>query len=206
MKKFILGRKIGMTQLMVEDGVVVPITVVKVGPCQILDRRTVEKSGYNAIVLGYGDVAPAKLSKPKQGLFAKLNVGSYSLIKEFRTKDMDGYSDKSQITLDIFEKNEKVSVRSKSIGRGFTGTIKRHNFKRGPMSHGSKSHRIPGSIGAGTSPSHVFKGKKMAGHYGDEYVTIRNLQVVGLDAESSCIYLKGAIPGKKNNIVEVFVS
>jgi large subunit ribosomal protein L3 len=207
MKKFLIGKKIGMTQLMVEGGNVVPVTVVQLGPCQILDKKEKDKYGYQAVVLGYGKTDLEKLSKPKRGYFVKKNneVG-YKLLKEYRPETLDGLDVNSELTLDIFEKDEKVSVRSKTIGRGFTGTIKRHNFKRGPMSHGSKSHRIPGSIGAGTSPSHIFKGKRMAGHYGDEFVTIHNLSVVGKDLETSCIFLKGAIPGKKNNVVEVFVS
>ncbi len=206
MKKFLIGKKIGMTQLMVENGDVVPVTVVQLGPCQIVDKREKEKVGYDAIVLGYGKIALEKLTKPKRGYFVKNNQEGYKLLKEFRPDSIEGFVVNTELTVDIFEKDEKVSVRSKTIGRGFTGTIKRHNFKRGPMSHGSKSHRIPGSIGAGTSPSHIFKGKRMAGHYGDEYVTIHNLSVVGKDLETSCIFLKGAIPGKKNNLVEVFVS
>ncbi len=194
-----------MTQIMNEEGVVVPVTVVQAGPCDVVELIIKEARGYNAVLLGYEDLKEKKCTKPKKAYFETKGIIPKKYLKEFRTDDLTGYKEKQQITVDIFKKDEKADVRAKTIGRGFTGTIKRHNFSRGPMAHGSKSHRAPGSIGAGTSPSRVVKGKKMPGHYGDSWVTIKNLKIVGIDAVDNCLYLQGALPGKKNGLVEVFV-
>lgn len=202
MKKFILGKKIGMTQLVSQEGQVVPVTVVQAGPCSVVELRNKEKNGYNAVLLGYGNAK--NITKPQEGFFKSKNQTVKRYLKEFRVDDVNGYELAQEIKVDQFEENEIVKVKSKTIGRGFSGTIRRHGFGRGPMTHGSKSHRIPGSIGAGTDPSHVFKGKRMSGHYGDEFVTISNLKVVRVDLERNLVFIKGAVPGKKNNLVEIF--
>ena len=204
MKKYLLGRKIGMTQVITEDGKVVPVTIVSAGPCTILELCSKEKQGFDGILIGYQDTKESKLNKAKLGQFKKAEVDPKKYIKGVQLADTQELEAKQEITVEIFEQAEKVNVRSKTIGRGFAGTIKRHGFRRGPMSHGSKSHRIPGSIGAGTFPARVFKGTRMAGHYGDENVTIRNLELVQVDKEKGHLYIKGAIPGKKNNLVEIF--
>jgi len=154
------------------------------------------------VLIGFGRLK--KPSKPQLGLFKAKNIEPKKYLKEFRVENPADFQLSQEIKVDQFLENESVKVKSKTIGRGFTGTIRRHNFSRGPMSHGSKSHRLPGSIGAGTDPSHIFKGKRMGGHYGDENVTMLNLQVVKIDLERNLVFIKGAVPGKKNNLVEIF--
>ena len=204
MEKFILGKKLGMTQLIQESGEVVPVTVIDAGPCAVVELRTKENNGYVSILLGYEDLKEKHTNKPKSGFFKKQTVKPKKYLKEFRVESTDGYELNAEINVSVFEENERVNVKSKSIGRGFAGTIKRHNFTRGPMSHGSKNHRLPGSIGAGTDPARVFKGTKMGGHMGNQFVTVKGLLVVKVDAEKGLIYIKGAVPGKKNNLVEIF--
>ena len=206
MKKFLLGKKVGMTQVMDPEGNVVPVTVLAVKNCTVLKVLTKEANGYNAVLIGFEEQEEKDINKPKQGFFSKLESKPFRYLKEFRVEDTSGFSNQQVISPDVFSVDDKVSVRSRTIGRGFTGTIKRHNFSRGPMSHGSKSHRIPGSIGAGTTPGNVVKGKKMSGHYGDEVVTIRNLRVVRTDNEAGYVLVEGAVPGKKNNLVEIVAS
>lgn len=206
MKKFLLGYKIGMTQIMDEEGIVTPVTALKVGPCTVVSLiQHTQHGDYSGVVIGFDDISESKLTKPKAGFFKSKNCSSKRHLKQFSVKSTEGYEVNQELKADIFEANEKVDVRSKSIGRGFTGTIRRHNFGRGPMTHGSKSHRIPGSIGAGTDPSRVFKGTKMGGHYGDELVTIKNLVVAKVDLENNVLYIKGAVPGKRDSLVEIFV-
>lgn len=205
MKKFILGRKIGMSQMIdPESGEVVAVTFIKAEDCSVLEVRTEETHGYKAVVIGAGEVKEQKVNKPKNGHFKKLGIPAKKTVKEFRVESLEGYESKNEVKVDQFEVADKVNVRSKTIGRGFSGVIKRHGFQRGPESHGSKSHRQPGSIGGGTSPGHVMKGKKMPGHFGDDNVVIQNLSIVKVDSERNILILKGAIPGKKNNLVEVF--
>jgi len=202
MNKIFIGKKVGMTQLVAEDGQVTPVTVVQANPCVVVELQAVDGAAAT-VVLGAGDVKLKKLNRPLKGFFQKQGVEPKSYLKGFRLSDSSQYEVAQQIAVDIFTVDEKVSVRSKTIGRGFTGTIKRHNFKRGPMTHGSKSHRIPGSIGAGTTPGRVLKGQRMPGHYGDAFVTIKNLRVVRVDVESNLLFLAGAIPGKAG-FVEIF--
>jgi len=202
MKKFCLAKKIGMTQYIDEDGGVTPVTLLELEPSTVINVKTVDNDGYEAVVVGYQKVDEGKLTKPRQGFFKNLDVSSYKSVKEFRVEDVLSFEKNSEITFEQFSEELEVSVRSRSIGRGFAGTIKRHNFSRGPMSHGSKNHRMPGSIGGGTDPGRVFKGTRMGGHYGDAKVTIKNLKVVKI--EGNVIYLKGSVPGKKNNLVEIF--
>lgn len=204
MKKFILGKKIGMTQIIEDSGEVVPVTVLEVEPCKVVDLRTSEKNGYEAVVVGSGTPKEGKVNKPLQGFFKSKKVDPAKVLKEFRVDSTEGFEVNQEISLTQFEKDEKVNVKSKSIGRGFAGTIKRHGFARGPMTHGSKNHRLPGSIGAGTDPARVFKGTRMGGHMGDEFVTTKNLVVVRVDANKGVILIKGSVPGKKNNLVEIY--
>ena len=207
MKKYILGKKLGMTQIIKENGEIVPVTIVHVEPNKIIDRKEDEKNGYNALVIGSevcDEKKSKKLNKPRKGYFKALGVSAYQVIKECRFDESVTYEVGSDLSIEIFEKNEKVHVKSKSKGKGFQGTIKRHGFTRGPMTHGSKNHRMPGSIGGGTCPGRVFKGQKMGGHMGDEWVTVKNLLIVNVDKENNLLYIKGAIPGSKNKKVEIY--
>jgi large subunit ribosomal protein L3 len=204
MKKFLLGRKIGMTQLIEEDSRVTPVTVVQVEPCSVLKVKTVAKDGYDSVQVGYGKAKEKKCNKAHQGIFKKLNAELKAGIKEFRVSDVTKFKVGDEILPDVFAPNEEIIVRGKTIGKGFAGTIKRWNFSRGPMTHGSKSHRIPGSSGSGTTPGNVFKGKRRAGHLGDEFISIKGLKVVKVNKEKMLIFIKGAIPGKRNNLVEIF--
>lgn len=204
MQKFLIGKKLGMTQVFTDDGDVTPVTVIQSEPLKILEILTKEKYGYNAIKIGYLACNEKDLNKPLQGYFKLINSCTYKIIREFRVDSTDAYTVGDDITVDNFASGDCISVRGRTIGRGFTGTIKRWNFRRGPMAHGSKSHRIPGSIGAGTTPSRVVKGKKMAGHYGYENVTIRNLTIVKVDSEKNLLFVKGSVPGKANNILTIF--
>lgn len=199
MKKLLYSRKIGMTELMLDDGNVEPVTLLSVLSSSVILTKTVEKDGYSSVLIGADEVD--KLTKPLDGFFRKHKTKSYKILKEVRqSEDVESVE---SIGIADLENVKTINVRSKTIGRGFTGTIKRHNFSRGPMTHGSKSHRIPGSIGGGTSPGRVMKGKKMAGHFGNEFVTVKNLQILKLDSEKNLIFVKGSVPGKKNNLVEV---
>ncbi|MDA1353012.1 MAG: 50S ribosomal protein L3 [bacterium] len=202
-KKFLLGKKIGMTSLITEDGEVIPVTVIEAGPCKVVKIQTPERDGYSSVLLGFVSIDEKKVSKPLQGFFKKQKVGAYRILSEFRTDEQHGVEVGQDISATTFEPQTKVNVRGRTIGRGFAGTIKRWNFRRGPMTHGSKSHRITGSIGAGTTPGRVLKGKKMAGRYGNDNVTIRNLAVVKVDASKNLLFVKGAVPGKRNGILEI---
>lgn len=205
MNKFILAEKLGMTQVFdPQDGVVVPVTVLKALETKVLQVKEVNSLGAKNLEVAFVKVLAKKLSKPRLGFFAKHGADPYKHVKEIRLSKGSALESASELSLDSFELNELVNVRSKSIGKGFAGTIKRWNFSRGPMSHGSKSHRIPGSIGGGTTPGRVLKGKKMAGQLGNEFVTVRNLKVVNIDAASGLLYVRGAVPGKKKNIVEIY--
>lgn len=210
MKKFIMAKKIGMTQIIDEHEMVVPVTVAKAEDALVLKVKTKETDHYESILIGFGLAKEKKCTKSHLGIFkpAAENVGKVALrkyLKEFRVKDCSTYQIGQPITVDSFTVHDKVHVRGLTIGRGFAGTIKRWNFHRGPMTHGSKKHRLPGSIGAGTGYGHVLKGKKMAGHYGHEYVTMKNIEIVKIDSEKGLLYLKGAVPGKENNLLEIYL-
>lgn len=202
MKRVIYGRKVGMSQFMNDEGVVTPVTLIKCDPLTIIKK--LNNNGVESLLVGIEEVSDKKLNKPKLGLFKKNNTKSFKKIKEYRLDEIGDYDSNSQISIDDFEGVEKVTVRTKSIGRGFSGTIKRHNFGRGPMTHGSKNHRLPGSIGGGTDPGRVFKGTRMGGRKGNSNVTIKNLSVVKIDKDNGLIFIKGSVPGKKNNLVEIF--
>ena len=199
----ILGRKLGMTQIFTEDGIMVPVTVVEAGPMVITQLKTVENDGYQAVQVGYGEVKEKSLNKPQKGHFAKAGVGLKKFVREFRSEDVANYTLAQELNVSMFEVGQKVDVTGTSKGKGFQGPIKRHNQSRGPMSLGSRYHRGPGSMGAASDPSRVFKGKKLAGHMGAVRRTIQNLEVIRVDAEKNLILIKGAIPGPKKGLVVV---
>lgn len=201
--KGILGKKLGMTQIFTDAGVIVPVTVVEAGPMVVTQLKSVENDGYEAVQVGYGDVREKLLNKPQKGHFAKAGVGLKRHVKEFRTENAQDFALAQEINVSIFAEGEKVDVTGTSKGKGFQGPIKRHNQHRGPMSHGSRYHRGPGSMGAASDPSRVYKGKKLAGHMGAERVTIQNLEIVKIDVENNLLLIKGAIPGPKKGLVVV---
>ena len=204
MQKALIGKKIGMTQIFDEKGNVVPVTVVEAGPCVVSMIKTVETDGYNAVQLGFGDVKANKLTKPMKGHFDKANVAPKKTLKEFRFDDCAAYTVGVIIKADTFEAGMKVDVTGTSKGKGYAGVIKRWNFSRLKETHGSGPvARHGGSMGACSSPSRVWKGKKMAGHLGAEKVTVQNLAVVKIDAENNLIAIKGAIPGPNGGIVVI---
>ncbi|MBC5998105.1 50S ribosomal protein L3 [Romboutsia ilealis] len=200
--KGILGKKIGMTQIFTEVGAVVPVTVVEAGPVVITQIKTVEKDGYNAVQVGFGDVKEKSLNKPQKGHLAAANTLKKHL-KEFRVDSVEGYTVGQEIKADLFAAGEMIDVTGISKGKGFQGPIKRHGQSRGPESHGSRYHRRPGSMGACSFPGRVFKNKKLAGHMGSVKVTVQNLEVVRIDAEKNLILVKGAIPGAKGSVVTI---
>jgi large subunit ribosomal protein L3 len=194
----LLGLKKGMTQVFDATGNMVPVTVVEAGPCVVTQVKTMERDGYGAVQCGFGKAR--KLTKPQTGHLKDLNARH---LREFRVEKTEEYNVGQEIRCEIFKAGDLVAVSGISIGKGFAGTIKRHHHHRGPMSHGSKSHRIPGSIGAGTTPGRVYKGRKMSGRMGAERVTVKNLKVISVDAERNLLLLGGAVPGKPGSIVEI---
>ena len=204
MQKGLIGKKIGMTQFFDEKGNVIPVTVLEVGPCAVVQKKTEEKDGYNALQLGYGDVKLARVNKPMKGHFAKADVAPKKVLKEFRLDDAEAHEVGEIIKADVFAAGEKVDVCGTGKGKGYAGAIKRWNFGRLKETHGSGPVvRHQGSMGACSDPSRVFKGKKMAGHLGSERVTIQNLDVVKVDAENNLIAVKGAVPGVRGGIVVI---
>lgn len=203
MKKALIARKIGMTQIFVEDGSLVPVTVLQAGPCTVTQVKTMENDGYSAVQVGFSDNKEKHTTKPLQGHFEKAGVGFKRFIKEFRLDNSEEYTVGQEILADVFEAGDKIDVSGTSKGKGYQGAIKRHNQSRGPMSHGSKYHRQAGSMGMASYPGKVFKGKKLAGHMGAEAVTIQNLEVVRVDLENNLILVKGAVPGPRKSIVTV---
>lgn len=201
--KSILGRKLGMTQVFAENGVIVPVTVIEAGPMVVTQIKNKETDGYEAVQVGFGEVKEKHVNKPLKGHFAKAGVGFKKFVREIKVDNVADYVAAQEIKVDIFEAGEKVDVIGTSKGKGFQGPIKRHNQSRGPMSHGSRYHRGPGSMGAASDPSRVYKGKKLAGHMGHERVTIQNLEVVKVDVERNLILIKGAVPGPKKSLVVV---
>ena len=200
--KGILGKKLGMTQVFTEEGIVVPVTVVEAGPNVVTQVKTVEKDGYNAIQVGFEDAKEKSLNKPQKGHLAAANVLKKHL-KEFRVDAVEEFTVGQEIKADLFAAGEKIDVTGTSKGKGFQGPIKRHGQSRGPESHGSRYHRRPGSMGACSFPGRVFKNKKLAGHMGSVKVTVQNLEVVRVDADKNLILVKGAIPGPKGSMVTI---
>ncbi len=204
MKKGLIGKKIGMTQIFDENGNVIPVTVVEAGPCTVTQIKTMENDGYEAIQVGFGDVKVSRVNKPMKGHFDKADVAPKKTLKEFRLESIDGIEVGNILKADTFEVGEIVDVKGTSKGHGTAGAIKRWNFSRLRMTHGTgPNHRHAGSLGACSSPSRVFKGKKMAGHYGHETVTVQNLKIAKIDVENNLIAIKGAIPGPKGGIVVI---
>ncbi len=201
MKKAIIAKKIGMTQIFAEDGSMVPVTVLEAGPCTVTQVKTVENDGYSAIQVGFMDKKEKHTTQPEQGHFNKAGVAFKRFVKEFRLENAEEYAVGQEIAADIFAAGDTIDVSGTSKGKGYQGAIKRHNQSRGPMAHGSKYHRSAGSMGNASYPGRVFKGKKLAGHMGAEAVTIQNLEIVRVDAEKNLILVKGAVPGPKKSIV-----
>jgi len=199
----ILGTKLGMTQVFDEAGRAIPVTVVQAGSCTVTQVKTKQTDGYSAIQIGYGEVKPKALNKPKLGHLAKSSAPPLRNLREYRLDNTSDFTMGQQLKADIFTPGQIVDVVGTSIGRGFAGFQKRHNFARGPMSHGSKNHRQPGSIGAGTTPGRVYPGKRMAGRLGGKRVTIRKLTVVRVDPERNLLLLKGAVPGKPGSLLSI---
>ena len=199
----ILGTKVGMTQVFDDAGAAIPVTVIQAGPCTVTQIKTQQTDGYSAIQLAYGEVKEKALNKPLLGHLAKSSAPPLRHLEEYRAQNTDDYSLGQQISADIFDAGQLVDVIGTSIGRGFAGNQKRNKFGRGPMSHGSKNHREPGSIGAGTTPGRVYPGKRMAGRLGGKRVTVRKLKVVRVDAEKNLLLVKGAIPGKSGALVNI---
>lgn len=201
MKKSILGRKLGMTQIFNEAGKVVPVTVIQAGPCVVLQKKTVETDGYDAIKVGFEDIREKLVNKPNKGQFTKANAKLKRFVKELRLEDVSGYEVGNEIKADVFAAGEKIDITGTSKGKGFQGVIKRWHSSRGPETHGSKFHRAVGSMGASSFPSRTFKGKKLPGHMGNKKSTMLNLEVVRVDLERNLLLVKGAVPGPKKGLV-----
>ena len=199
----ILGKKIGMTSVFESDGRLVPVTVLKAGPCVVTQIKNMETDGYTALQLGFEELDAKKINKPDAGHFGKSGGKGFSTLREFRVDNIDDYELGQVVDLGMFSVGDKVVVSGVSKGRGFQGTIKRHGFSRGPETHGSRNHRAPGSIGQSAWPARVIKGKKMPGRMGNDRVTVKNLKVVDIKPEDNVILIKGAIPGSKTGIVEL---
>ena len=203
MKKGILGKKIGMTQIFAEDGTLIPVTVVEAGPCSVVQKKTVETDGYSAVQLGFGEKKEKNVNKPMKGHFAKAGVAVKRYLKEFKLDNADEMNVGDEIKVDVFEAGEMLDVTGTSKGHGYAGTVKRWGSHRGPMSHGSHYHRGPGSLGACSSPSRVYKGKKLPGHDGGDKVTIQNLDLVKVDVERNLLLIKGSVPGPKGGLLVI---
>ena len=199
----VIGKKVGMTQIFDEQGLAIPVTVIKVDETVVTQVKTVETDGYNAIQVGTVAAKEKHLTKAQLGHFKKNNLSNYRHLQEFRVENPQDYKVGDKVELSVLENVEKVDVTGKSIGKGFQGTVKRHNFGRGPMAHGSKNHREPGSIGAGTTPSRVTKGKRMAGNMGNERVTITKLKLVKVDSANGLVLVKGSVPGCEGRLVTI---
>jgi large subunit ribosomal protein L3 len=199
----ILGTKLGMTQVFDEAGRAIPVTVIQAGPCTVTQVKTAQTDGYSAIQVGYGEVSQKALNKPELGHLAKSGAVPLRHLCEYRLEDSSQFELGQQIKVDAFSPGQVVDVIGTSIGRGFAGYQKRHNFKRGPMAHGSKNHRLPGSTGAGTTPGRVYPGKRMAGRLGGTQTTVRKLTVVRVDAERNLLLIKGTVPGKPGALINV---
>lgn len=199
----ILAKKIGMTQVFEESGDLVPVTVLQAGPMVVVQKKTVETDGYNAIVVGFGEINEKNVNKPRKGQFKKANASYKRYLREFKVDDVEKYNLGDEITVEIMDGIEFVDVIGTSKGKGTQGVIKRHGFGRGRESHGSKFRRMPGGMGAATWPGKVFKGHRMMGRMGNERVTVQNLKVVRVDKENGIILIKGAVPGPKKGLITV---
>ncbi|MHC1749856.1 MAG: 50S ribosomal protein L3 [Cellulosilyticaceae bacterium] len=203
MKKAILAKKIGMTQIFDATGNLIPVTVLEAGPCTVVQKKTVDNDGYEAIQVGFVDAKEKQLIKPELGHFKKAGVAAKKFLKEFRLEDITAYEVGAEIKADVFAAGERVDVVGTSKGKGYQGAIKKYGQSRGPMGHGSKSHRVAGSMGAATSPGRVMKGKGLPSHMGCIQVTVQNLEVARIDADKNLILIKGAVPGPKGTIITI---
>ncbi len=204
MKKFILGKKIGMTQIFTEEGLSIPVTAVQAGPVSVLQVKTDEQDGYCAVKVGYDDIKESKANKPMKGNFDKAGVTPKRYLKEIRLEDAEGFEVGKDINVaEMFSEGDVVDITGVSKGKGFAGTVKRHRTSRGPETHGSHYHRAPGSMGGASNPSRVFKGKKLPGHMGSEQVTIQNLVIVKVYEDKNLLLVKGAVPGPKGGVLVI---
>lgn len=199
----LLGNKIGMTQIFDESGNIIPVTILKVGPCVVTQIKTKSKDGYDSIQVGYGNVSSKSLTQPELGHLQKSNIQPLKYLKEFRINENCEFEIGQVLNVDSFEPGQLVNIRGKTVGKGFSGLQKRHNFHRGPMTHGSKNHRLPGSIGMGTTPGRVLPGKKMAGQLGNKITTVQKLKVIQTNSEENILVLKGSVPGKPGNLLSI---
>jgi large subunit ribosomal protein L3 len=202
----LLGNKIGMTQIFDESGNIIPVTILKVGPCVVTQIKTKSKDGYDSIQIGYGNVSNKLLNQPKLGHLQKSNIQPLKYLKEFRVSEQEKFEIGQVLNVDSLSPGQFVNIKGKTIGKGFSGLQKRHNFSRGPMTHGSKNHREPGSIGMGTTPGRVLPGKKMAGQLGNKTTTIKKLKVIQINSEENILVIKGSIPGKPGNLLKIVPS
>ena len=202
----LLGNKIGMTQIFDEAGNIIPVTILKVGPCVVTQVKSKSKEKYDSVQIGYGNVSSRTLTQPELGHLQKSNIQPLKYLKEFKTNGQDEFEIGQVLNVDSFSPGQLVNVRGKNIGKGFSGLQKRHNFTRGPMSHGSKNHRAPGSIGMGTTPGRVLPGKKMAGQLGNKITTVRKLKVIQINSEENVLVIKGSVPGKPGNLLSIIPS
>ncbi len=202
----LLGNKIGMTQIFDESGNIIPVTILKVGPCVITQIKSKLKDGYDSIQIGYGNVSSKALTQPELGHLQKSNIEPLKYLKEFRVSENHEFKIGQILNVDSFTPGQLLNIRGKSIGKGFSGLQKRYSFTRGPMTHGSKNHRAPGSIGMGTTPGRVLPGKKMAGQLGNEMITVKKLKVVQVNLEENILVIKGSVPGKPGNLLSIVPS
>ena len=202
----LLGNKIGMTQIFDDSGNIIPVTILKVGPCVVTQVKTTAKDGYDSIQIGYGDVSSKSLTQPELGHLQKSNIQPLKYLKEFRVSSEDEFQIGQILKVDSLSPGQLVNIRGKSIGKGFAGLQKRHNFTRGPVTHASKTHRAPGSIGMGTTPGRVLPGKKMAGQLGNKITTIQKLKVIQVNLEENILVIKGSVPGKPGNLLSIMPS
>ena len=202
----LLGNKIGMTQIFDESGNIIPVTILKVGPCVVTQVKTKSKDGYDSIQIGYGNVSSKSLTQPELGHLQKSNIQPLKYLKEFRVTEDNEFNLGQILNVDSFSPGQLVNIRGKSIGKGFSGLQKRHNFTRGPMTHGSKNHRAPGSIGMGTTPGRVLPRKKMAGQLGNKVTTIKKLKIIQINLEENILVIKGSVPGKPGNLLSIIPS
>jgi len=200
----LLGNKIGMTQIFDESGNIIPVTIIKVGPCTVTQIKTILKDGYNAIQVGYTEVSSTSLNQPELGHLRKSNIKPLRYLKEFRlNENIENIKIGQVLDVNSFSIGQRVNIQGKSIGKGFSGLQKRYNFTRGPMTHGSKNHRAPGSIGMGTTPGRVLPGKKMAGQLGNKLTTVKKLKVIQTNIDENILVLKGSVPGKPGNLLSI---
>ena len=202
----LLGNKIGMTQIFDKAGNIIPVTILKVGPCVITQVKTTLKDGYNAIQVGYGNISAKMLTQPQLGHLQKSNIQPLRYLKEFHVTDPTEFQVGQILNVESFFTGQLINITGKSIGKGFSGLQKRHNFARGPMTHGSKNHRAPGSIGMGTTPGRVLPGKRMAGQLGNKITNIKKLKIVQVNHDENILVVKGAVPGKPGNLLSIIPS